>query len=48
MIDVVIIAPTILSQTSTRKTVMNLNKDVWRTGFRITVENFEKSMLEKY
>lgn len=46
------IAPTILSQTSTRKTVMNLNKDVWRTGFRITVENFEKSVfnsfLEKY
>lgn len=46
IIDVVIIAPTMLNHTSTRNTVMNLNKDVWRTGFRMTVENITHTIKQ--
>jgi len=46
MMPVTVRAPTILSHTSKRSTVMNLKSDVLRTGFRITAnKHYKRTVL---
>ena len=46
MMPVTVKAPTILSHTSKRSTVMNLKSDVLRTGFRITAnKHYKRTVL---